>query len=553
MKTQIQKSDDSSQGIRPSSFGLRHWLVLLPLVVASLAPAQTVPPFINYQGKVADSAGVGLGTPTPLNRKVLFRIYDAAAAGTLLYTEEQTVTLSGGEFSVLIGQGIAFQSEPKPALDTVFTSAGVGRFLEITVDNGDSTINASDAPITPRQKITSTAYAFRARSADTVADNAIGSAAIANGAITQLKLATSSVNSSTIASNAVDSSKIVDATIVLADLASNAVDSSKIVDGSIATADLANGSVTAAKLGGDVGLWTLTGGDVFRASGRVGIGLTTVGANTKFHVRDSLPVTTDLGQWRSLSAVSGPTNAVVLGELDVNGTTAGGEVAVIGGHNAALDMWTPLAINPGGGNVGIGTSSPGARLHVGGSSSKASSATSSLLALGTSDAANPFGMTISVTGNATLANRRVALQTSDIGSTSGGNLTLQALGGNVGIGEANPTKAKLVIQGVGSEQNFLGNHTLYGQNLEHGLYPNHSEGASLVCSNAVHAGWYRTNSDARIKIVKGISNGADDLKALLGLKITDYVMKDAIENGNRPKRRSLPSKQRKSIPKPSAE
>lgn len=149
----------------------------LGLALGSLQ-AQTVPTFINYQGKVTDSAGVGLGTGTPVNRKVIFRVYDAPTAGNKLWTEEQTVTISNGDFSVLLGQGInatgTAAGELRPALDTVFTSfAGFGpngatRFLGVTVDNGDATINASDVEISPRQQITSTAYCFRARAADTI-------------------------------------------------------------------------------------------------------------------------------------------------------------------------------------------------------------------------------------------------------------------------------------------------------------------------------------------------------------------------------------------------
>lgn len=54
---------------------------------------------------------------------------------------------------------------------------------------------------------------------------------------------------------------------------------------------------------------------------------------------------------------SGPTNAVVLGELN------GG--ANIGAHNAALSSWQNLSLQAGGGNVGIGTTSPAAALDVG--------------------------------------------------------------------------------------------------------------------------------------------------------------------------------------------
>lgn len=139
--------------------------------------AQTVPPYINYQGKLTDSTGVGLGTGTPVNRKVIFRIFDAPTAGNRLWSEMHTVTLSGGEFSVLLGNGIDAvyntatenPSKTNTPLDTVFTSAGVARYVEIVVDNGDGNFNASDAAVAPRQQITTTAYSFRARAADTIA------------------------------------------------------------------------------------------------------------------------------------------------------------------------------------------------------------------------------------------------------------------------------------------------------------------------------------------------------------------------------------------------
>lgn len=143
-------------------------LALNGILLASLS-AQTVPLFMNYQGRVTDSTGAGLGTPTPENRKIVFRIYDAATAGNLLWTEEQTVTIGNGVFSVLLGQGIPFAAESKPAIDTVFSGAGSTRFLGITVDNGDGTINGSDTEVSPRQQITSTAYSFHAATAGSIA------------------------------------------------------------------------------------------------------------------------------------------------------------------------------------------------------------------------------------------------------------------------------------------------------------------------------------------------------------------------------------------------
>ena len=143
-------------------------LAALSLGFSALS-AQSVPEFLNYQGTVTDSVGLGLGDDAPLNRKVLFRVYDAAIAGGLIWTEEQTVTISKGEFSVLLGQGIQFLSESHASLLEVFGEGSSDRYLEITVDNGDGALNASDLPIAPRQRITSTAYSFRAGTADAIA------------------------------------------------------------------------------------------------------------------------------------------------------------------------------------------------------------------------------------------------------------------------------------------------------------------------------------------------------------------------------------------------
>lgn len=147
----------------------------LGLVLGSLhAQTSTVPAFINYQGRVTDSTGAGLGATTPVNRKVIFRIYDVASGGVPLWSEEHTVTISNGEFSVLLGNGSAASYQPTtPAktIDKIFTSPGLLRYVEIVVDNADGTLNATDVPIAPRQQITSTAYAFRALTADSIAAN----------------------------------------------------------------------------------------------------------------------------------------------------------------------------------------------------------------------------------------------------------------------------------------------------------------------------------------------------------------------------------------------
>ena len=151
-----------------------------------------VPLLLNYQGKVFDSAGLPLGSTgsgatlasSPINRKIIFRIYAAASGGNPLWTEEQTATIALGEFSVVLGNGIpasglaggtasatpASEATNHGDLDAIFTS-GDSRYLEIAVDNGDAQIQSTDVAVSPRQQITSTGYAFHAKVADGIASS----------------------------------------------------------------------------------------------------------------------------------------------------------------------------------------------------------------------------------------------------------------------------------------------------------------------------------------------------------------------------------------------
>jgi hypothetical protein len=146
-----------------------------------MAQAQTVttgvPGFISYQGRVLDSTGALVGTGTPVNRTVTFRVWDHPsniAASNLIYSEEQTVTISEGEFSVLVGQGVATTTSPftfpeadygPPTKAIADAFNGSGRYLGVTVDDGTTAV---DNEISPRQQVVSSAFAFRAKFAETL-------------------------------------------------------------------------------------------------------------------------------------------------------------------------------------------------------------------------------------------------------------------------------------------------------------------------------------------------------------------------------------------------
>src|SRR3954454_23669415 len=97
------------------------WLVPLLLLVAALPEARPqaiagAPPKIDYQGTVLDSSGNPLAAAAPINYTIVFRIYDAQTGPTLLWTEQQIVTVSNGLFSVRLGEGTQYGSEPIPNL-----------------------------------------------------------------------------------------------------------------------------------------------------------------------------------------------------------------------------------------------------------------------------------------------------------------------------------------------------------------------------------------------------------------------------------------------------
>jgi hypothetical protein len=96
--------------------------------------------------------------------------------------------------------------------------------------------------------------------------------------------------------------------------------------------------------------------------------------------------------WAGRGAFGGASSAVVLGQYN--------NKAYFGAHNAALDTWTDLAINPGGGNVGIGTTTPSVTLDVNGSF-KASGMPTIICPITTVAAGNdfPFGTAETLTGN----------------------------------------------------------------------------------------------------------------------------------------------------------
>lgn len=157
-----------------SSFFSLGVLCAALLMSASLVQAQSnakPPTQMTYQGFLTDGNGLPFGSSTPVNKTVIFRIYDALTGGTLKWSSQQVVTVDKGYFSVLLGQGSSVGSEPFSAdLTSVFTGAGASdRYLEL---------NADGVTIAPRLRFLPAPSAMLAKSATELLDPVTGASSL---------------------------------------------------------------------------------------------------------------------------------------------------------------------------------------------------------------------------------------------------------------------------------------------------------------------------------------------------------------------------------------
>jgi hypothetical protein len=127
-------------------------LIIAALFTVVMAAHAAAPRKINYQGYLTNPAG----SPLTGTYNMVFSLYDAATAGTQLWTETRSVSVDKGIFNVALG-----------AVTTISLAFDVPYYLDIRV-GGEQ--------MTARQPLTSVGYAFsadRAASADSasVADS----------------------------------------------------------------------------------------------------------------------------------------------------------------------------------------------------------------------------------------------------------------------------------------------------------------------------------------------------------------------------------------------
>lgn len=123
-----------------------------------LTASAEIPHLINYQGKLTETDG----SPITATKQITFRIYDVLSGGTPLWEETQSITINKGVFNTMLGSTVD--------LNLPFNQP---YYLEIKVDN---------EVMTPRQRIASAGYAFRAEEADYAFNAKVSSSVSPQGA-----------------------------------------------------------------------------------------------------------------------------------------------------------------------------------------------------------------------------------------------------------------------------------------------------------------------------------------------------------------------------------
>jgi hypothetical protein len=121
-------------------------VVVVGLLVCALAYAD-IPKTINFQGRLTDASSKFVSDG---NYSLTFKIYTDSTDGNSKWTETQTVAVSKGLFNATLGV-------LTPIPDSIFNY--VNTWLGIQV--------GADPEMTPRQKLTSVAFAYRSLQADT--------------------------------------------------------------------------------------------------------------------------------------------------------------------------------------------------------------------------------------------------------------------------------------------------------------------------------------------------------------------------------------------------
>lgn len=563
----LQNSNITTNKMKPL-LRLRHRTALLVGVIAlassPLIQAQSVPDRIDYQGRVLDGNGTPLAAAQPANYEMEFRIYDADTVGTLIWAEKQLVTVNKGQYSVRLGEGQAILSAGTPAtpigsvpqdeLENAFN--GSSRHLGITVKIPGQT----PGEVTPRLSFLSSPFALKAGSAATL-NQAAG---------TSSNLIVGSLAYSTLVQNitgAVDGSK----SNIVVNAATQALTTTLPLNG-------AGKELVFTKQDATVNVVTVAppaGGSINGSSTPVLLKKQGDSVSLR-HVSADAWWIVSLFNVNAVNADTGG-NVAIPGKLTVTGgvlADGGGPGAEgisnngyafsgNGGDNdsglfstqaGTVQLYTDNAermrINDKGA-IGIGTGIPAATVHIIRNAHTAVTGEQEALRLEMPGVADQTQFYRGPNGN------------HYIRSGTGGQVNLQDLGGgNVVIGSQTIPKAKLHVAGSlnsvsgivnASTTSDIGSFAFYARNPSGGGVSNGgpttgSNHYSIYAEQRIAGLEFNAFSDVRIKNIVGVSDGASDLTALMGIQVTDYTFRDTLKNGKEAQKKVVAQQVEKVFP-----
>lgn len=136
---------------------------VIGLAVVPVLAVNDVPGSINYQGRLLNSSGAAVTDGT---YSIAFRLYGSPSGANPLWGASQSVVITGGNFSVVLGEGGSTVNNAQGTNILAGLGATTTPYLGLTVLTDSSGANVSNPQeILPRMRLLSSPYALVAQAA----------------------------------------------------------------------------------------------------------------------------------------------------------------------------------------------------------------------------------------------------------------------------------------------------------------------------------------------------------------------------------------------------